>query len=50
MIKEFENCKVKAYELNLSCPHVAKVGLDVGDDHGFVKEIVSTVKKLQMFQ
>ena len=32
MIKEFENCKVKAYELNLSCPHVAKVGLEVGDD------------------
>ena len=45
MIKEFENCKVKAYELNLSCPHVAQVGLEVGDDHGLVKEIVSTVKK-----
>jgi len=45
MIKEFENCKVKAYELNLSCPHVAKVGLEVGDDPGLVKEIVSTVKK-----
>jgi len=45
MIKEFENCKIKAYELNLSCPHVAKVGLEVGDDPGLVKEIVSTVKK-----
>ena len=45
MLKEFENCKVKAYELNLSCPHVAQVGLEVGDDHGLVKEIVSTVKK-----
>ena len=45
MIKEFENCQVKAYELNLSCPHVAQVGLEVGDDHGLVKEIVSTVKK-----
>ena len=45
MIKEFQNCKVKAYELNLSCPHVAKVGLEVGDDPGLVKEIVSTVKK-----
>ena len=44
MIKEFENCKVKAFELNLSCPHVAKVGLDVGDDPGLVKAIVSTVK------
>jgi dihydroorotate dehydrogenase (NAD+) catalytic subunit len=45
MIKEFKNCKVKAYELNLSCPHVARVGLEVGDDSGLVKEIVSTVKK-----
>jgi dihydroorotate dehydrogenase (NAD+) catalytic subunit len=45
MINEFENCKVKAYELNLSCPHVAKVGLEVGDDPGLVKTIVSTVKK-----
>ncbi len=44
MIKEFENCKVKAYELNLSCPHVAKVGLEVGDDPGLVKAIISTVK------
>ena len=44
MIKEFKNCKVKAYELNLSCPHVAKVGLEVGDDPGLVKSIVSTVK------
>ncbi len=44
MIKEFENCKIKAYELNLSCPHVAKVGLEVGDDPGLVKKIVTTVK------
>ncbi|MGB0856187.1 MAG: dihydroorotate dehydrogenase [Nitrosopumilus sp.] len=45
MIKQFENCKVTAYELNLSCPHVAKVGLEVGDDPELVREIVSTVKK-----
>ena len=44
MIKEFESCRVTAYELNLSCPHVAKVGLEVGDDPELVKEIVSTVK------
>ena len=44
MINEFKNCKVKAYELNLSCPHVAKVGLEVGDDPGLVKSIVSAVK------
>ena len=44
MIKQFENCNVTAYELNLSCPHVAKVGLEVGDDPELVKEIVTTAK------
>ena len=44
MVKQFENCKVAAYELNLSCPHVAKVGLEVGDDPELVKKIVRTVK------
>ena len=44
MIKQFENCNVTAYELNLSCPHVAKVGLEVGDDLELVKKIVRTVK------
>ena len=45
MIKEFANCKVTGFELNLSCPHVAKVGLEVGDDPELVKKIVSTVKR-----
>ena len=45
MIKEFNNCKVAGFELNLSCPHVAKVGLEVGDDPELVKKIVSTAKK-----
>ena len=44
MIKEFTNCSVTAFELNLSCPHVAKVGLEVGDDPELVKKIVTTVK------
>lgn len=44
MVTQFKNCKVTAYELNLSCPHVAKVGLEVGDDPELVKKIVSTVK------
>ncbi|EPA06582.1 putative dihydroorotate dehydrogenase 1B [Candidatus Nitrosarchaeum limnium BG20] len=44
MVSQFKNCKVTAYELNLSCPHVAKVGLEVGDDPELVKKIVSTVK------
>ena len=44
MVKQFENCKISAYELNLSCPHVAKVGLEVGDDVELVKKIVKKVK------
>ena len=45
MVNEFTNCDVAGYELNLSCPHVAKVGLEVGDDPELVKKIVSIVKK-----
>ena len=45
MIKQFENVKVLAYELNLSCPHVEKVGLEVGDDPQLVRQIVREVKK-----
>ena len=44
MIKQFENCKVAAFELNLSCPHVAKVGLEVGDDVELVGKIVKMIK------
>ena len=44
MINEFKHCKITAFELNLSCPHVAKVGLEVGDDPELVKKIVTTVK------
>ena len=44
MIKQFDDTKVAAFELNLSCPHVAKVGLEVGDDPELVKKIVKTVK------
>lgn len=45
MVKEFSNCNVTGFELNLSCPHVAKVGLEVGDDPELVKKIVRTVKQ-----
>lgn len=45
MIGEFEDGRgrggIAAYELNLSCPHVARVGLEVGDDLGLVKRIVA---------
>lgn len=48
MIGEFEERRgdgggggVSAYELNLSCPHVARVGLEIGDDLDLVRRIVS---------
>lgn len=44
MIKQFEDAKILGYELNLSCPHVEKVGLEVGDDPELVKKIVKSVK------
>jgi dihydroorotate dehydrogenase (NAD+) catalytic subunit len=45
MIKQFENVKILGYELNLSCPHVEKVGLEVGDDPDLVRTIIKSVKK-----
>ena len=46
MITEFEHCNVTAYEINLSCPHVARVGLEVGDDPDLVTRIVSAIKHM----
>lgn len=48
MIGQFRDCKVAAYEINLSCPHVAKVGLEVGDDLELVGKIISAVKNAAM--
>ena len=44
MVKKFDNLNILAYELNLSCPHVARVGLEVGDDHELVSRIVRSMK------
>jgi len=46
MVKQFENVKVAGFELNLSCPHVEKVGLEVGDDPDLVTKIVRRVKSI----
>lgn len=45
MVAGFAGCNVIGYELNLSCPHVAKVGLEVGDDTELVGRIVGAVKR-----
>ena len=44
MIKKFDHLNVIAYELNLSCPHVEKVGLEVGDDPELVHKIIRDTK------
>jgi len=46
MIKQFEQCKILGFELNLSCPHVAKVGLEVGDDPELVQKIIKKIKSI----
>ncbi|MBP2624379.1 MAG: dihydroorotate dehydrogenase [Nitrosopumilaceae archaeon] len=46
MVKKLHNSKILAYELNLSCPHVEKVGLDVGDDPELVYDIVKKIKSV----
>ena len=45
LAKMFEGSCAKAYELNLSCPHVKGVGLEVGHDPKLVKKIVRCVKQ-----
>jgi dihydroorotate dehydrogenase (NAD+) catalytic subunit len=44
MVKQFDGVKIAGYELNLSCPHVEKVGLEVGDDPALVTRIIRRVK------
>jgi dihydroorotate dehydrogenase (NAD+) catalytic subunit len=45
LVKMFEGSCAKAYELNLSCPHVRGVGFEVGHDPNLVKKIVRCVKE-----
>jgi dihydroorotate dehydrogenase (NAD+) catalytic subunit len=44
MIKKFDELDVCGYEINLSCPHVAKMGMEVGDDPEMVSRIVRTIR------
>ncbi len=44
MVKKFDSLNVISYELNLSCPHVEKVGLEVGDDPELVYKVVKGMK------
>ena len=44
IINKFDDLNILGYEINLSCPHVAKMGMEVGDDPEVVTKIVRTVK------
>ena len=44
MLKTFNHLNIVGYEINLSCPHVAKMGMEVGDDPEMVGCIVRTIK------
>ena len=44
MIAQSRTAGSQQYELNLSCPHVARWDLEVGDDPGLVEGIVRAVK------
>jgi dihydroorotate dehydrogenase (NAD+) catalytic subunit len=44
IINKFDDLNILGYEINLSCPHVAKMGMEVGDDPEMVNKIVKTVK------
>src|ERR687884_1435697 len=44
MIKKFDGLNILGYEINLSCPHVAKMGMEVGDDPDMVRSIVKTIR------
>jgi dihydroorotate dehydrogenase (NAD+) catalytic subunit len=46
IIKKFDRLNIIGYEINLSCPHVAKLGTEVGDDPKMVEQIVKTAKSI----
>jgi len=44
IVHKFRNTTVLGFELNLSCPHVDKMGMEIGDDPNLVREIVQSIK------
>jgi dihydroorotate dehydrogenase (NAD+) catalytic subunit len=44
LISKFDKLNILGYEINLSCPHVAKMGMEVGDDIELVIKIIKTIK------
>jgi dihydroorotate dehydrogenase (NAD+) catalytic subunit len=44
IINKLDDLNILGYEVNLSCPHVDKMGMEVGDDLDMVTRVVKTVK------
>jgi dihydroorotate dehydrogenase (NAD+) catalytic subunit len=44
LVKKFDSLNIIGYEINLSCPHVAKMGMEVGDDPEMVYRIIKATK------
>lgn len=44
IVKKFDSLDITGYEINLSCPHVAKMGMEVGDDPEMVYRVVKATK------
>ena len=44
IVKKFDSLDITGYEINLSCPHVAKMGTEVGDDPEMVYRVVKATK------
>ncbi len=46
MVKRLEGVNILGYEINFSCPHVERVGLEVGDDPELVYNIIKRIRTL----
>jgi dihydroorotate dehydrogenase (NAD+) catalytic subunit len=44
IVQKFQNSKILGFELNLSCPHVDRMGMEIGDDPKLVREIIESIK------
>lgn len=44
IINKLDDLNILGYEVNLSCPHVSKMGMEVGDDLDMVTCVVKNVK------
>ncbi|MBA3750637.1 MAG: dihydroorotate dehydrogenase [Nitrosopumilus sp.] len=44
IVNKLKNLNILGFELNLSCPHVEKMGMEVGDDPNAVYDIIKSIK------